>query len=162
MYLLVICCKYRVIKKSLCTWWLQYRKLQVMSKVSPASLQKFAVTPNCVLYDRVQYSTVHIPNVFCDGHLQLIFVLCTVIAFTETYWSPCINPVQPLIQRVPGFSPGGKAAGAWVWPPPPFTPQVKNGRSYTSTSPVDNDNSKIRNDDVISHTADIRPFCRSQ
>jgi hypothetical protein len=33
--------KYRVIKKSLCTWWLQYRKLQVMNKVSAASLQTF-------------------------------------------------------------------------------------------------------------------------
>jgi hypothetical protein len=32
---------YRVIKKSLCTWWLQYRKLQVMFKVSPASLHTF-------------------------------------------------------------------------------------------------------------------------
>jgi hypothetical protein len=32
---------YRVIKKSLCTWWLQYRKLQVMFKVSPASLRTF-------------------------------------------------------------------------------------------------------------------------
>ena len=63
---------YRVIKKSLCTWWLQYRKLQVMFKVSPASLQTFTDTPNCVLEDRVQYSTVHIPNVFCDGHLHLI------------------------------------------------------------------------------------------
>jgi hypothetical protein len=29
-------------------------------------------TPNCVLEDRVQYSTVHIPNVFFDGHLWLI------------------------------------------------------------------------------------------
>jgi hypothetical protein len=28
-------------------------------------------TPNCVLEDRVQCSTV-IPNVLCDGHLQLI------------------------------------------------------------------------------------------
>ena len=28
--------------------------------------------PNSVLEDRVQYNTVHIPNVFCDGHLQLI------------------------------------------------------------------------------------------
>jgi hypothetical protein len=46
---------YRVIKKSLCIWWLQYRKLQVMFKVSPASLQTFidtrltltpSVTPN--------------------------------------------------------------------------------------------------------------------
>ena len=36
-----------------------------MFEVSPASL-------SCVLEDRVQYSTVHIPNVFCDGHLQLI------------------------------------------------------------------------------------------
>jgi hypothetical protein len=63
---------YRVIKKSLCTWWLQYRKLQVMFKVSPASLQTFIVTPNCVLEDCVQYSTVHIPSVFCDGQLQVI------------------------------------------------------------------------------------------
>ena len=41
-----------------------------MFKVSPVSLQTFIDTPNCVLKDRVQYSTVHIPNVFCDGHLQ--------------------------------------------------------------------------------------------
>jgi hypothetical protein len=43
-----------------------------MFKVSPAILQKFIDTPNCVLEYRVQYSTIHIPNVFCDGHLQLI------------------------------------------------------------------------------------------
>jgi len=43
-----------------------------MFKVSPASLQTFIDTPNRVLEDRVQYSTVHIPNVFCDGHLLLI------------------------------------------------------------------------------------------
>jgi hypothetical protein len=43
-----------------------------MFKVSPASLQTFIDTPNCVLEDRVQYSTVHIPNVFCDGQLQII------------------------------------------------------------------------------------------
>jgi hypothetical protein len=59
-------------QKSLCAWWLQYRKLQVMFKVSPASLQTFIDAPNCVLEDRVQYSTVHIPNLFCDGHLQII------------------------------------------------------------------------------------------
>ena len=63
---------YRVIKKSLGTWWLQYRNLQVMFKVSPISLQTIIDTPNCLLEDRVQYSTVHIPNVFCDGHLHLI------------------------------------------------------------------------------------------
>ena len=43
-----------------------------MFKVSPASLQTFIDTPNCVLEDRVQYSTAHIPNVFCYDHLQLI------------------------------------------------------------------------------------------
>jgi hypothetical protein len=59
-------------KKSLFTWWLQYRKSQVMFKVSPASLQTFIDTPNCVLEDRVQYNTVRIPNVFCDCHLQII------------------------------------------------------------------------------------------
>jgi hypothetical protein len=47
--------------------------------MSPASLQTFIDTPNCVLEDRVQYSTVrvqystvHIPNVICDVHLQII------------------------------------------------------------------------------------------
>jgi hypothetical protein len=48
-----------------------YRKLQVVFKVSPASLD-IIDTPNCVLEDRVRYSTVHNPNVFCDGRLQII------------------------------------------------------------------------------------------
>jgi hypothetical protein len=43
-----------------------------MLKVSRASLQTFIDMPNCVLEDRVQYRTVHIPNVFCDGHLQIM------------------------------------------------------------------------------------------
>jgi hypothetical protein len=43
-----------------------------MFKLSPASLQTFIDTPKSVLEDRVQYSTVHIPNVFCDGHIQII------------------------------------------------------------------------------------------
>jgi len=34
--------------------------------MSPASLQTFIETPNCVLEDRVQYRTVHIPNVIGD------------------------------------------------------------------------------------------------
>ena len=73
---------YRVIKKSLWTWWLQYRKLQVMFKVSPASLQTFIDMPNCVLEDCVQYSTVHIPNVFCDGYIQLI--IC--VGIVQIHW----------------------------------------------------------------------------
>jgi hypothetical protein len=40
-----------------------------MFKVSPANLQTFIDTPNYVLDDRVQYSTVHIPNVFYDGNV---------------------------------------------------------------------------------------------
>jgi len=43
-----------------------------MFKVSPASLQTFIDTPKYILEDRVQYSTVHIPNLFHDGHLQII------------------------------------------------------------------------------------------
>jgi hypothetical protein len=43
-----------------------------MFEVSPASLQTFINKPNCVLEDRVQYSTVHISNVCCDDHLQII------------------------------------------------------------------------------------------
>jgi hypothetical protein len=43
------------------------QKLQALFKVSPASLQTFIDKPNCVLEDRVQNSTTHIPNVFCDG-----------------------------------------------------------------------------------------------
>jgi hypothetical protein len=91
--------KYWLIKKSLCTWWSQYRKLQVTSSLSPASLQTFIDTPNCVLEDRVQYSTVRIPYVFCYPKFQLhyhgkrlklfkifLHVFCTVIIrCTETF-----------------------------------------------------------------------------
>jgi hypothetical protein len=43
-----------------------------MFKVAPASLNTFIETPNCVLEDRVQYSTVQIPNVFFYGNPQII------------------------------------------------------------------------------------------
>ena len=74
---------YRMIKKSPCTWWLQYRKLQVMFKVSPASLQTFVDTPNCVLEDRVQYSTVHLPNVFC---LKYCTFACFFYCNRQVHW----------------------------------------------------------------------------
>jgi len=53
----------------------------VFFKVTPASLRTFIDIPNCVLEDRVQYNTVHIPNVFCDGNLQInpLFVDCSNI-----------------------------------------------------------------------------------
>jgi hypothetical protein len=99
---------YRVIKKFLCTWWLQYRKLQVMFKVSPASLQTFIDTPNCVLEDRVQYSTVRIPSVFCDSHLQIISCVGIILScnrqvyrdFQITLYIPLcqINPLTTLLK----------------------------------------------------------------
>ena len=63
-----------------------------MFKVSPAILQTFIDTPNCVLEDHVQYNTLHIPNVFCDGYLQIISCVGIVIVrCTETFGSPCIK-----------------------------------------------------------------------
>jgi hypothetical protein len=59
-----------------------------MIKMSSASPKTLIDTPNCVLEDHVQYSMVHIPNVLCDGHLQIngveivrifLCVYCTVI-----------------------------------------------------------------------------------
>ena len=59
-----------------------------MFQVSSASLQTFIDTPNSVLEDRVQYSTVYTPNVFCDGHIQImncVGVVCTaIVRCTET------------------------------------------------------------------------------
>jgi uncharacterized protein YoxC len=52
----------------------------------PASLQTFIDKPNCVLEDRVQYRTAHIPNVFCDSHLQIFnCVRIVIIRCTETF-----------------------------------------------------------------------------
>ena len=85
---------HRVIKMSLCIWWLQYRKLEVMFKVFLAHLQTFSDTPNCVLPYRVQYNTVRIPNVFCDGHLQIISCVGIVLycnhQVQRDFWSSCI------------------------------------------------------------------------
>jgi hypothetical protein len=49
-----------------------------MFKVSSTGLQTFIDMPNCVLEHRVQYGMVHILNVFCDGHLQVINCVGTV------------------------------------------------------------------------------------
>ena len=46
---------------------------------APSILQAFIDTPNCVLEDRVQSSTLHIRNVFYDRHLQLINCVGIVI-----------------------------------------------------------------------------------
>jgi len=57
-----------------------------MFKVSPASLQTFIDTSDSVLEDRVHYGTFHIPNVFWDGHPQIIsFVGILIVRCTETF-----------------------------------------------------------------------------
>jgi hypothetical protein len=48
-----------------------------MFKVPPP-VSRHIDTPNCVLENRVQYSRVHTPNVFCDGHLQITSCLGSV------------------------------------------------------------------------------------
>jgi len=66
--------------------------IQVMFKESPASLQSFIDTPNCVLEDRVQYITVHISNVFYDGNLQIInCVGIVIVSCTETFYPPVVK-----------------------------------------------------------------------
>jgi hypothetical protein len=87
-----------MVKKSLCTWWLQYRKLQVMFKLFLTRLQIFTDTPNCVHEDRVHYSTVHIPNVFCDGHLQII----NCVGVVRKHW---------VFQRTAEKNSGGETSG---------------------------------------------------
>ena len=64
-----------------------------MFKVSPASLQTFIDTPNFVLEDRVQYSAVHIPNVFRDGHLQLISCVYCNLQVHRDFLITLYNPI---------------------------------------------------------------------
>jgi hypothetical protein len=52
-----------------------------------ASLQTFIDTPNFVPEDRVQYSTVHISNVFFYGILQIINCV-GIVRCTETFYQP--------------------------------------------------------------------------
>jgi hypothetical protein len=47
------------------------------------TISRFIDTPNCVLEDRVQYSTVHIPNVFCVSHWNCLKYLCV----HRDFWS---------------------------------------------------------------------------
>jgi hypothetical protein len=75
-------------------------KLQVMFKVSPTSLQTFIETLNFVLKNRVWYSTVHIPNVFCDGYLFLFFIYLLIFCFlycNQVHRDFIYHPVQYIV-----------------------------------------------------------------
>jgi hypothetical protein len=82
---------YRVIKKSLYTWWLQYRKLEVMFKVSPASLQTFidarlTLTPPVI----PNYNYIFMVSDWNCLKYFCVFFCTVIIRCTETFWSPCI------------------------------------------------------------------------
>ena len=53
--------------------------------------QTFIVTPNCVLEDRVQYSTVHILNVFCLKYSIFARFLYRNLQVHRDFLSPCIR-----------------------------------------------------------------------
>jgi hypothetical protein len=57
-----------------------------MFKVSSASLQTFIDTPKCVLEVRVQYITVHIPNVLWDDYLQIVSCVGIIFVLTRLVW----------------------------------------------------------------------------
>jgi hypothetical protein len=63
--------------KSLCTWWLQYRKLQVMFKVSPTSLQTFINTRLTLLPSVMSNSNyvIMVSNWNCLWYFCVFFVL---------------------------------------------------------------------------------------
>jgi hypothetical protein len=81
---------YRVIIKSLYTWWLQYTKLQVMFKESPASLQIFdtrlTLTPSIMLNSNY---VIMVSDWNCLKYL-CVFFYYVIILCTETFWSPGI------------------------------------------------------------------------
>jgi hypothetical protein len=85
--------------KSLCTWWLKYRKLQVMFKLSPASLQTFIDTRPTLTPSVVPNSNYVIMVSDWNGLKYFCVFLCTVIIrCTETFWSSCICQYQYVTQ----------------------------------------------------------------
>jgi hypothetical protein len=106
---------YKVIKNSLCTWWLQYRNLQVMFKVSPASLQTFidtrlTLTPSVIPNSNyvIMVSDWNSLNCFLLSFCTVI-IMCTEIFYHSVYlynyvcvmqWSVCmeVGINEPILQ----------------------------------------------------------------
>jgi hypothetical protein len=75
---------YRVIKKSLCTWWLQYRKLQVMFKVSHSPVSRHLLTHQTVFSKTVfniawsKFQMCFVMAVFKSSTVWGMFKYCSV------------------------------------------------------------------------------------
>jgi hypothetical protein len=69
--------KYRVITTSLCTWWSQYRKLQVIFEVSSASLKgqgdtSLTLTPSVIPNSNY---VITVSDCNCLKYFCMLFVL---------------------------------------------------------------------------------------
>jgi hypothetical protein len=88
---------YKVIKKSLCTWWLQYRKLQIM-------LPHYLAQSDCLAADRQGQGDTRLtltPSVIPNSNYVImvsdwnclkyfcVFFCTVLIRCTETFWSRC-------------------------------------------------------------------------
>jgi hypothetical protein len=77
---------YRVLKKSLYAWWLQYRKLQVIFKVSRHLLARLTVFSKTVFIiahsECIMFKILH----FC------VFFCTVIVRFRETFWSLSVIP----------------------------------------------------------------------
>jgi hypothetical protein len=77
-------------QKSLCTWWLQHRKLPVMFKVPPPVSRHLLIRQGDT---RLPLTPSFIPN---SDYVIMVsdwkFCFCTlIIRCTETFWTPCVT-----------------------------------------------------------------------
>jgi hypothetical protein len=81
-----------VIKKSLFTWWLQHSKLQVMFKVSPASLQTFIDTRLTLTPSVIHNSNyvIMVSDWNCLKYFCMFFLYCNHQVHRD-FWSPCTS-----------------------------------------------------------------------
>jgi hypothetical protein len=84
-------------KKSLCTWWLEHRKLQVMFSV-PRQSPDIYCPPELSSRRPCSVQQVHIPNVITvsDWNSSIIFFACcctVTIRCTHTFYHPVYSTI---------------------------------------------------------------------
>jgi hypothetical protein len=100
-----------------------------MFKVSPASSRTYIDTPNCVLEDRVQYNTVHIPNVFCNHLVHRDFL---ITLYLLTRWSRVLLEKltgSQIVEKFPAFNGTERFITAFTSARPPSC-SWRNGLQY--------------------------------